>query len=308
VKVARLKMREKMTLLVMALILVSGCATQITAVEEISTAQSISVTGSALPKVARVVALANGSAEIISAMGYRNILIGRDVASSDPALDSVEIVASGHQIIPEKILSLSPDLILIDDATGPKAALDVLKAANIEIVMISQAWTLSEIDRKISEVALAIGAPESGVMLQEAIAEQSADVASIPANTKIAFLYLRGASAIYLIGGKGSGADSLISAIGAIDVGARALANPFNPMTSEALARLNPDVFIVMSKGLDSVGGIDGLVQLPGVAQTTAGKNRSVIAVDDSLLLSFGPRTPMLITELAQSVERVLNQ
>ena len=301
-------MRVKMTLLVMALTLVSGCATQITAVEEISTAQSISITGSALPKVARVVALANGSAEIISSMGYRNILIGRDVASSDPALESVEIVASGHQIIPEKILSLSPDLILIDDATGPKAALDVLKAANIEIVMISQAWTLSEIDRKISEVALAIGAPESGVMLQEAIAEQSADVASIPANTKIAFLYLRGASAIYLIGGKGSGADSLISAIGAIDVGAQALANPFNPMTSEALARLNPDVFIVMSKGLDSVGGIDGLVQLPGVAQTAAGKNRAVIAVDDSLLLSFGPRTPMLITELAQSVERVLNQ
>ena len=296
-----------MAVIVMALTLVSGCATQITAVEEISTAQSISITGSALPKVARVVALANGSAEIISAMGYRKILIGRDIASSDPALESVEIVASGHQIIPEKILSLSPDLILIDDSTGPKAALDVLKAANIEIVMISQAWTLSEIDRKISEVALAIGAPESGVMLQEAIAEQSANVASIPAGTTIAFLYLRGASAIYLIGGKGSGADSLISAIGAVDVGAQSLANPFNPMTSEALARLNPDVFIVMSKGLDSVGGVDGLVQLPGVAQTTAGKNRAVIAVDDSLLLSFGPRTPMLITELAQSVERVLN-
>jgi iron complex transport system substrate-binding protein len=303
VKVAQIKM----ALIVMTLTLVSGCATQITAVEEISTAQSISITGSALPKVARVVALANGSAEIISAMGYRSILVGRDIASSDPALESVEIVASGHQIIPEKILSLSPDLILIDDSTGPKAALDVLKAANIEIVMISQAWTLSEIDRKISEVALAIGAPESGVMLQEAIAEQSSDVASIPADTTIAFLYLRGASAIYLIGGKGSGADSLISAIGAVDVGAQSLTNPFNPMTSEALARLNPDVFIVMSKGLDSVGGVDGLVQLPGVAQTTAGKNRAVIAVDDSLLLSFGPRTPMLITELAQSVERVLN-
>lgn len=300
--------RLKVAVIVMALTLVSGCATQITAVEEISTAQSISITGRATPTVARVIALANGSAEIISAMGYGNILIGRDIASSDPALESVEIVASGHQIIPEKILSLAPDLILIDDSTGPKAALDVLKSANIEIVMISQAWTLSEIDRKISEVALAIGTPESGVMLQEAIAEQSADVASIPANTTIAFLYLRGASAIYLIGGKGSGADSLISAIGAIDIGAQSLANPFNSMTSEALARLNPDVFIVMSKGLDSVGGVDGLVQLPGVAQTTAGKKRAVIAVDDSLLLSFGPRTPTLITELAQSVERVLNQ
>jgi iron complex transport system substrate-binding protein len=304
VKIVRLKV----AVIAIAITLVSGCATQITAVEEISTAQSISITANTPPQKIRVIALANGSAEIISAMGYRNILIGRDIASSDPALESIEIVTSGHQIIPEKILSLSPDLILIDDATGPKAALDALKAANIEIVMISQAWTLSEIDRKISEVALAIGAPASGVMLQEAIAKQSADVASIPADTTIAFLYLRGASAIYLIGGKGSGADSLISAIGAIDVGAQSLANPFNPMTSEALARLNPDVLIVMSKGLDSVGGVDGLVGLPGIAQTTAGKNRAVISVDDSLLLSFGPRTPMLITALAQSVQRVLNQ
>lgn len=300
--------RLKVAVIVIAITLVSGCATQITAVEEISIAQSISITGSATPTVSRVIALANGSAEIISAMGYQNILIGRDIASADPTLESVEIVASAHQIIPEKILSLSPDLILIDDSTGPKAALDILKAANIEIVMISQAWTLGEIDRKISEVASAIGTPESGVMLQEAIAEQSADVAPIPAGTTIAFLYLRGASAIYLIGGKGSGADSLISAIGAIDVGAQSLTNPFNPMTSEALALLNPDVFIVMSKGLDSLGGVDGLVQLPGVAQTTAGKNRAVISVDDSLLLSFGPRTPMLITELAQSVARVLGQ
>ena len=300
--------RLKVAVIAIAITLVSGCATQITAVEEISTVESISITSTVPPQATRVIALANGSAEIISAMGYRNILIGRDIASSDPALESIEIVTSGHQIIPEKILSLSPDLILIDDATGPKAALDALKAANIEIVMISQAWTLSEIDRKISEVALAIGAPASGVMLQEAIAKQSADVASIPADTTIAFLYLRGASAIYLIGGKGSGADSLISAIGAIDVGAQSLANPFNPMTSEALARLNPDVLIVMSKGLDSVGGVDGLVGLPGIAQTTAGKNRAVISVDDSLLLSFGPRTPMLITALAQSVQRVLNQ
>lgn len=297
-----------MAVIALTVSLVSGCATQITAMEEISTAQSISITGNEIPQATRVIALANGSAEIISAFGYKKILIGRDIASSDPTLESIEIVTSGHQINPEKILALAPDLILIDDSTGPKAALDLLKAANIEIVMISQAWTLGEIDKKISEVALAIGTPESGLILQEAIAKQNAGVTPIPSGVTIAFLYLRGASAIYLIGGKGSGADSLIRAIGAVDAGAQILANPFNPMTSEALARLNPDIFIVMSKGLDSVGGLDGLVKLPGVAQTKAGKNRAVISVDDSLLLSFGPRTPMLITELAQSAKRVLSQ
>jgi iron complex transport system substrate-binding protein len=78
-------------------------------------------------------------------------------------------------------------------------------------------------------------------------------------------------------------------------------------MTAEAVATLNPDVFLVMSKGLESVGGVDGLVQLPGIAQTQAGKNRAIVAVDDSLLLSFGPRSYSLLAVLSQSVERVLS-
>jgi iron complex transport system substrate-binding protein len=77
-------------------------------------------------------------------------------------------------------------------------------------------------------------------------------------------------------------------------------------MTSELMLSLNPDVILVMTKGLASVGGVDGLVQLPGVAQTQAGKDRRVVAVDDSLLLSFGPRTPDLIKQLSQKIEKVM--
>jgi iron complex transport system substrate-binding protein len=300
--------RLKLVAMAISLTLMSGCATQITAVEEISSAESISISGQDAPQVTRVIALANGSAEIISAMGYRNILIGRDIASSDPDLESVEIVTSGHQIIPEKILSLSPDLVLIDDSSGPQSALNVLIGAGIKIVEISQAWTLADMDKKVSEVAASIGTAEAGRELRKALLTVGNQGTPIATGTKIAFLYLRGTSSIYLIGGSGSGADSLISAIGATDIGAQTLSSPFNPMTSEALARLNPDVFLVMSKGLESVGGVEGLLALPGIKQSSAGKNRAIISVDDSLLLSFGPRTPSLITQLAQSVENVLTR
>jgi iron complex transport system substrate-binding protein len=111
-------------------------------------------------------------------------------------------------------------------------------------------------------------------------------------------LYLRGTSSVYLIGGAGSGADSIFASLGAVDVGAQQLKNPFNTLTAESLAALNPDVIVVMSKGLESVGGVDGLLKLPGVGQTKAGKDSAIIDVDDSLLLSFGPRTPSLIEQL----------
>ncbi len=61
-----------------------------------------------------------------------------------------------------------------------------------------------------------------------------------------------------------------------------------------------------MSKGLASVGGFPGLKKLPGIAQTSAGKQARVLAVDDSLLLSFGPRTPDLILQLAAAVDELM--
>ncbi len=62
---------------------------------------------------------------------------------------------------------------------------------------------------------------------------------------------------------------------------------------------------MVMSKGLESVGGVKGLLKLPGVAQTKAGKNSAIIDVDDSLLLSFGTRTSSLLQALAKALEQV---
>jgi iron complex transport system substrate-binding protein len=97
----------------------------------------------------------------------------------------------------------------------------------------------------------------------------------------------------------------LLLAVGAEDVGAQKLDRPFNALTAESLAALNPDVILVMTKGLASVGGVKGLIKLPGVAQTTAGKNSAIIDVDDSLLLSFGPRTPSLLAELAKAFAQV---
>jgi iron complex transport system substrate-binding protein len=290
-----------------SLIFVTGCSSKPAAVEMIESVDAISISASASPEYSRVVALANGSAEIIASLGHSDILIGRDIASDLPSLKSIEVVTSGHQIIAEKILSLKPDLLLIDASSGPSSAIAAIESAGIRIVKISEAWTLNEIDRKVSEVARAIGAIDDGKLLIAALQSSTSAVKQIRPGKTIAFLYLRGGSAIYLIGGKGSGTDSLISAIGGVDAGAQKFATPFTPMTAEAVATLNPDIFLVMSKGLESVGGVDGLVQLPGIAQTQAGKNRAIVAVDDSLLLSFGPRSYSLLAALSQSVERVLS-
>lgn len=252
----------------------------------------------------RVVALANGSAEIIDAMGLTNILVGRDIASTEPALKSVPIVTSGHQVIAEKIIALHPDLVIVDASVGPQQALDALRATSIKVVTIKEAWSVEEISSKVSEVSAAIGAPRSGA----ALAEKLTSIRRIKSEKKsprMAFLYLRGGNSIYLLGGKGSGADSVIEAIGGIDVGSQVSKVAFAPLTAESFAKANPQIILVMTKGLESVGGVSGLLALPGVAQTDAGKNARVIAIDDSLLLSYGPRTPSMLKKLAAAVSKV---
>ena len=289
-----------------AVLSLTGCSTAQSKAIEISSARATTIKSSESPVTQKVVALANGAGEIISAMGFKSILIGRDIASTDVDLKSVPIVTSGHQVVAEKIIALTPDLVIVDKSTGPQSALDALAVAGIRVVTTPEAWTLGDMPAKVRAIADAIGVPASGAALNTALNSSLNKLQESPEKSRVVFLYLRGGSSIYLIGGEGSGADSLISAVGALDVGAATLTNPFSAMTSELLASLNPDVILVMSKGLQSVGGVSGLVQLPGIAQTAAAKNKRVIAVDDSLLLSFGPRTPDLIEQLSVAMAKVM--
>lgn len=266
---------------------------------------SISVGSKATFSVSRVVVLANGVAEIMNSLNARAILVGRDISSTEDALQNIPLVVSGHQIISEKVIALKPDLVIIDASSGPKSALDQIKAAGVKVVIVPESWTLSDIAIKVRAVGVAIGAKVQAELLVAEI-QKKIKTAQITDSPRIAFLYLRGTSSIYLIGGPGSGADSLIQSIGAIDVGALNFKHPFNTLSAEALAVANPDVLLVMSKGLESVGGISGLLKLPGVAQTNAGKSSRIIDVDDSLLLSFGPRTPSLISALAEAVKKAM--
>lgn len=292
--------------LLLALVL-TGCSVQHT-FNTVTISQdsviSLKVDTASSFSVSRVVSLANGVAEIMNSLNARSILVGRDISSTENALQDIPIVTSGHQVIPEKVISLKPDLVIIDSSTGPKAAIDQIKSAGVKVVQTPESWTLADIAIKIRAVGTAIGAPAQAEVLIEQM-NSALELSKVSTGTKVAFLYLRGTSSIYLIGGPGSGADSLIDAVGAVDVGALNLKHPFNTLTAESLASINPDVILVMSKGLESVGGVAGFLKLPGVAQTAAGKHHAVIDVDDSLLLSFGPRTPSLVKALGRAIESV---
>jgi iron complex transport system substrate-binding protein len=240
----------------------------------------------------RIVALGNGSAEILSALGLVENIVGRDIASTTLSLKDVPIVSNGHDLSAEKVLALKPDLVLTDPNTSPKSAINQIIRSKVKVVEIPESYTLAGINKKVLAISKALRIESSGSLLEKKITK-SFRLNQDPSGKSVLFLYLRGSNGIFLVGGKGSGADEVIAAAGAIDIGTSQYKNPFTPINSEAILNLKPDFYLLMSAGLDSVGGIDQFRALPGIDPKAP-----VIAVDDSLLLSFGTRTPDLIKKI----------
>ena len=102
------------------------------------------------------------------------------------------------------------------------------------------------------------------------------------------------------VAGRGTAADSIISLAG----GENAVRDyeGYKPLTAEAAAVAAPDFILVTSRGLESSGGIDALLKQPGLSLTPAGKEKHVIAMDDLLLLGFGPRLGQAVKELCDQL------
>lgn len=243
--------------------------------------------------------------EVVFSLGLGDNVVGRDSSTGFPSAADVPVVTSGgHDLNAEAILDLDPTVVLTDTSIGPPEVRQQLRSAGVPVVLFDPTRTLAGVSDQIRAVAAALGVPAAGDALVDRVdGEIAAARALAPtgdAAPRITFLYVRGTAGVYLMSGPGSGADSLITSVGGVDVGTDVgLDKPFVPITSEALLVARPDVILVLSKGLDSVGGIDGLLRIPGIAQTPAGENRRIVDVDDTDLLSFGPRVGETITALA---------
>jgi iron complex transport system substrate-binding protein len=246
-------------------------------------------------------------AETVFALGLGDNLVGRDTSAAFPAADNVpDVTPTGHSLSAEGILALSPTVVLTDTSIGPRAVQDQIRAAGIPVVYFDPTRTLAGVATQIEAVAAALGVPDAGAALAERTnTEISVAADATPESTeppKIAFLYMRG-PAIKMLAGPGSGADALIEALGARDAGVESgLTEQFVPVTSEALIAAAPDVILMMTKGLESIGGIEGLEQIPGIAQTPAGRERRVVDMDDGTILSFGPNTGKVLGALSKAV------
>lgn len=252
----------------------------------------------------RVVTTTTGAADIVYSLGAASRLVAMDLASDFPGASVLPTANPQHEIAVESILALKPDLVIASSDPADEPSLTSLRDAGVTVVVVPDAASIDGIGARVNAIGTALGIPQRARLLAEDIQARVASVAATNVGSPVvAFLYLRGAAGVYLMGGRGSGADDLIARAGGVDMGTSLGVQKFAPLTAEAIATADPDVILVMSKGLDSVGGADRLLSMPGIAGTKAAAHRAIVSVDDTRLLSFGPATPDVIACISEQLK-----
>lgn len=250
-------------------------------------------------------------ATTVHVLGLGDRLVGRDVSTSVAELRDLPVVTrNGHDLNAEAILELRPSVVLTDYTIGPLEVQLQLIDAGVPVVIMSDERSRETIGPQIREVADVLGVPALGRRLATRVEDEIraaesriADLAPARAERiRMAFLYMRGSAGVFYWFGAESGADDLIGALRGRDVASETGLRGRRPINAEGLVRADPELILMMTDGLRSVGGITGLLERPGIARTQAGRSRCVVDMADARILSFGPAFAATLDALATAI------
>jgi iron complex transport system substrate-binding protein len=174
-----------------------------------------------------------------------------------------------------------------------------LQQAGVNVWVIDQEYSIEGTKKYITMLADSFHKEGEAKKMIEAIDASYATLPKYDTKPSVMFIYARGAGALSVCG-KDMPMAKMIEMAGGVNAGNDF--EGFKPLTAEAVVKNNPDAILLFSSGLQSVDGPEGMLKVPGVAQTNAGKNKKFIVMDGELLSGFGPRIVEAVKELGEKM------
>lgn len=261
-----------------------------------------SATGAYAYKPLRIVS-ANGTlSEIVAGLGLESQLVGVDVTSTYPAsLDKVPKIGHNRTIAAEGIISLNPDVIIYSDQSMMSpAVIKQLTATGKKLVLFKHELSKEGAIRLIREVGAYFDRKPQAEKMVKTLEADLSKIKKPAIPKRLLFIYARGTGTL-MVSGTGTALDKMFILTG--NSNAVSGFTDFKQLTSESLLAANPDVLVLFSSGLESLDGLGGLLKVPGVANTNAGRNKKVVTMDGQFLTGFGPRLGKAAQELAQKIQ-----
>lgn len=261
----------------------------------------------AVGDTSRVITLGGDVTEVVYALKQESKLVAVDTSSVYPPekVETLPKVGYVRQLAAEGVLSLDPSLIIATGDAGPPEVLAQLRQAGVPLFIVPSEDSVAGAKAKISAVAEIFGvlarAENLNLQIDLDVAEARLYTGAVQASArpKVMFVYARGAGTLS-VSGTDTSAHAMIELAGAEN--AVTGYEGYKPLTAEAAVTAAPDVLLFLFRGLESVGGYEGLTDLPGLALTPAFENERVVALDDLYLLGFGPRVGQAVKDLTRAL------
>ncbi|CAM3464317.1 heme/hemin ABC transporter substrate-binding protein [Parendozoicomonas haliclonae] len=257
----------------------------------------------------RLVTIGPGVTEIVYALGQGDKIIGADDASKTTEGADIKKVGYHRQLSSEGLLSLKLDRIIGTDDMGPPVVLEHLEKAGVAVTTLPGGYQLEGLEARITELAKTFASEEKGKELWASVEKklnEAADLAKAAKDKsgkpqKIIFMMAHGGTP--LLAGNNTAANALIELAGGQNP-AKVSFPGYKPVSAESLLTMAPDVIVVGNSTFNNAGSVAGILKLlPGIQATPAGKNGTVIAVDDTTLMGgLSPRIGDVALKLAQDV------
>lgn len=249
----------------------------------------------------RIVSVGGDVTEIVYALGAGDRLVARDTTSTLPAAKSLPDVGYMRQLNAEGILSLKPTMVLASELAEPSLVLRQIADVGVKVVPVSGEASLDNVPHKIQQVASALNLEKQGAAVTQKYEQQLAAVPRTPLKTKVLFILSHGGMTP-MAAGQDTAADSIIKASGAQN--AMQGFSRYRPLSQEGVVASAPDLVLITSDGFKTLGTVDKVWALPGMALTPAAKNKQILVVDDMALLGFSLETPAALAALREAAER----
>ncbi|MEM1022988.1 MAG: ABC transporter substrate-binding protein [Myxococcota bacterium] len=249
----------------------------------------------------RLVTLGGAVTDIVAHLGQGEKIVGIDSTSTTVELPGEpKELGFFRRVAPSGVLSLRPTHVLAVDETGPKELFDLLAKAKVKVTRVGSPTSVDGAQARIMKIAQALGVEAKGKALVAKM-QASLDAVQRPASKpKVLFVYARGPGTL-LVAGRDTGPESLVRLAGG-EFAVSAFEG-FKPFSSEAVLESAPDVLLMTTNGLSSMGGQDGIRKHPVLSKTPAVPAGRIVAIDDLRLLGFGPDLGEAVKELAEKLD-----
>ena len=264
--------------------------------------------GKPVAKARRIVSVGGALTEIVYALDAQAELVGVDTTSLYPVTaQQLPQVGYARTLSAEGVLSLAPTQLIATEEAGPQTVLRQVRDAGVPVAVLSANNQFEGLLERVKQVGQITGRADPAARLAQALQQQwngalgkvrQRSQSPVQSAVRVLFILAHAPNQV-MVGGRETGADAMLAYAGAVNVmGGQGGFAGYKPLTPEAVIAARPDVVLVTDQGLKASGGVDGILKLPGLAQTPAGRQHRIVSQEAMLLLGFGPRMPQALAEL----------